>query len=237
MGNITFFQFKKICSVCNNRRMSIPETEAGGLRERKKRATRLALSEAALRLALDHGPEQLTVEEISEAAGVSARTFFNYFSSKEHALLGDGPAPPPQEQVTAMVTAAGTVLEGLCLVVKASVADAAGSREQFRMRWQLMERHPALLPRLFARMEDFRASLAAAVAARCGGHDAPPGTGGAATDAYPQLMASVALATMRVAVDRWLAGHGDQSPQEHVTELFGLLNAELGEAAKGGVLA
>lgn len=42
VGNITFFQFKKICSACNNRRMGTPEAEAGGLRERKKRATRHA---------------------------------------------------------------------------------------------------------------------------------------------------------------------------------------------------
>jgi AcrR family transcriptional regulator len=216
--------------------MDLPEEEAGGLRERKKRATRLALSEAALRLALDRGLEQLTVEEISEAAGVSARTFFNYFSSKEHALLGDGLTPPPQEQVNATVIAARTVLDGLCQVVKGCVADAAASREQFRMRWQLMEQHPALLPRLFARMEDFRASLAAAVAARCRAEGSEQ-RGADATDAYPQLMASVAHATVRVAVDQWLAAHGDQSLEDHVAELFGLLTAELGQAAKGGVPA
>jgi AcrR family transcriptional regulator len=228
VGNITFFHFTKICSVCNNYRMGTPGEEPGGLRERKKRATRLALSEAALRLALDRGLEQLTVEEISEAAGVSARTFFNYFTSKEHALLGDGPAPPPQDRVTELVGTARTVLDGLCLAVQASVAASAGSREQFRMRWELMEQHPALLPRLFARMEDFRATLATAVAAAAGG---------AATDAYPQLMASVALATMRVAVDRWLAAGGDQSLEDHVGELFGLLTAELGEPAKRGMRA
>lgn len=58
-----------------------------GLRERKKAATRQALHEAAVRLALSQGFERLTVEAIADAAMVSRRTFSNYFSSKEEALL------------------------------------------------------------------------------------------------------------------------------------------------------
>jgi AcrR family transcriptional regulator len=62
-----------------------------GRRERKKRETRAALMAAALRLALEKGPDNVTVEEISEAADVSVRTFFNYFPHKEHAILGRDP--------------------------------------------------------------------------------------------------------------------------------------------------
>jgi AcrR family transcriptional regulator len=58
-----------------------------GLRERKKAATRRALHEAAVRLAVEHGLERLTVEAIADAAEVSRRTFSNYFSSKEEALF------------------------------------------------------------------------------------------------------------------------------------------------------
>src|ERR687885_962938 len=57
------------------------------LRERKKTATREALSAAALRLALEHGPENVRVDEIAEAAGVSPRTYNNYFSSREQAIV------------------------------------------------------------------------------------------------------------------------------------------------------
>lgn len=59
-----------------------------GLRETKKAATRTALTRAAAELALDHGPEGLIIAEIAARAGVSARTFHNYFASREEALLG-----------------------------------------------------------------------------------------------------------------------------------------------------
>ncbi|ALG11525.1 TetR/AcrR family transcriptional regulator [Kibdelosporangium phytohabitans] len=58
-----------------------------GLRERKKIATREALSAAALRLALEHGPDNVRVDDIATAAGVSPRTYNNYFSSREQAIV------------------------------------------------------------------------------------------------------------------------------------------------------
>jgi AcrR family transcriptional regulator len=61
--------------------------ETMGLRQRKKAATRLALHEAALRLAVDQGFEHVTVEAIADAANVSRRTFSNYFSGKEEAFF------------------------------------------------------------------------------------------------------------------------------------------------------
>src|SRR5258705_5932723 len=57
------------------------------LRERKKQATREALRAAALRLALERGPENVRVDDIAEAAGVSPRTYDNYFSSREQAII------------------------------------------------------------------------------------------------------------------------------------------------------
>ena len=61
-----------------------------GLRERKKLATRAALGQAAWRLTIELGYEHARVEDIAAAAGVSARTFNNYFPSKEDALLSVG---------------------------------------------------------------------------------------------------------------------------------------------------
>ncbi|WP_345385340.1 helix-turn-helix domain-containing protein [Nonomuraea salmonea] len=58
-----------------------------GLREQKKQATRQALREAALRLALERGPDDVRVDDIAEAAGVSPRTYNNYFASREQAIV------------------------------------------------------------------------------------------------------------------------------------------------------
>jgi AcrR family transcriptional regulator len=58
-----------------------------GLRERKKLATKDALSQAALDLAIARGLDHVTADAIAECAQVSTRTFHNYFSSKEEAIL------------------------------------------------------------------------------------------------------------------------------------------------------
>ena len=60
-----------------------------GLRERKKLATRSALTTAALQLAAERGIDAVTAEDVAAAAGVSTRTFFNYFATKEQAFVAD----------------------------------------------------------------------------------------------------------------------------------------------------
>jgi len=57
-----------------------------GLRERKKRATRRAIGEVALALAIESGLENVRVEDIAAAADVSVRTFSNYFRTKYDAI-------------------------------------------------------------------------------------------------------------------------------------------------------
>jgi AcrR family transcriptional regulator len=60
-----------------------------GLRERKKRATRLAIHEAGMELFAERGFAATTVDAIAEAAGVSRATVFSYFPSKEEIVFGD----------------------------------------------------------------------------------------------------------------------------------------------------
>ena len=57
------------------------------LRERRKRATEIEISEAALELFEQNGVAATTVGDIARAAGISERTFFRYFSSKEETVL------------------------------------------------------------------------------------------------------------------------------------------------------
>src|ERR1700722_18259434 len=61
-----------------------------GLRERKKLAVRRALSSAAVRLAVERGLENVSIEDITAEADVSVRTFGNYFSSKYEAICATG---------------------------------------------------------------------------------------------------------------------------------------------------
>src|SRR5262249_61158973 len=67
-------------------RVSAP---AGGGRERKKDETRRALREAAHRLFAEKGFTQTTIDDITEVADVSRRTFFRYYDSKEDLLRTD----------------------------------------------------------------------------------------------------------------------------------------------------
>ncbi|MDV7245308.1 MULTISPECIES: TetR family transcriptional regulator [Rhodococcus] len=68
-----------------------PHLPAGqpGLRERRREQTNVEISETALTLFEHKGVEATTVGEIAQAAGVSQRTFFRYFATKEEAALRD----------------------------------------------------------------------------------------------------------------------------------------------------
>lgn len=65
----------------------IPAGTAEGLRERKRRETRQRIAETGLRLFLANGYENTTLDTIAEEAGISRRTFFSYFKSKEDILF------------------------------------------------------------------------------------------------------------------------------------------------------
>ncbi|GMG85586.1 TetR family transcriptional regulator [Paralimibaculum aggregatum] len=62
------------------------------LRERRRQETARAIQLVTLQLAVQHGLENVTTEEIAASAGISTRTFFNYFTNKEAAAIGAPPA-------------------------------------------------------------------------------------------------------------------------------------------------
>ncbi len=81
----------QLCSECltaYSRGVSTEEPRPG-LRERTRRAVHREIAEAGMTLFLDQGFEETTIEQIAEAAGISRRSFFRYFASKEDVALGD----------------------------------------------------------------------------------------------------------------------------------------------------
>lgn len=73
-----------------------------GLRERKKEQTRLSVERAILRLVLQKGYENVTIEEVCEEVGISRKTFFNYFSSKRAAVMGRSYIPDKAQLLEAI---------------------------------------------------------------------------------------------------------------------------------------
>ena len=83
--------------VNDNDEDSFPSSELG-LREQKRLATRHRIEDAATRLVDESSFDEVTIEEICEAAGISRRTFFNYFSTKESAVIGATSEPLTEKQ-------------------------------------------------------------------------------------------------------------------------------------------
>lgn len=169
---------------------------AEGLRERKKAETRKALSSAALRLALEHGPEGVTVEAIAEAAGVSPRTFFNYFPSKDDAIVDIAPSEPSQLLADLVERPADEPpLEALRQVALAAADRLTDSADEMWARYELSQAHEPLAMRRSARYAAIERSLAEEIARRTGFDvDRHP---------YPALVATAAMRAIMVAVSVW----------------------------------
>jgi AcrR family transcriptional regulator len=176
-----------------------------GLRERKKRATREALMSAALRLVLERGLDNVRIEDISAEAGVSPRTFSNYFSSKYEALAARHTDRAEHQVAALRARPAG---EPLWQAITEATIQAwerhAGTQpvtpEPERLAaTRLLIEEPSLqaeaLKLAFASQREF----AAAVAERTGGDPE--------RDLYPHLVAATVSAAVQAAVGHWL--HAD----------------------------
>lgn len=137
------------------------------LRERRKAQTWTALHEAAASLALERGLDQATVEAIADSAGVSPRTFFNYFRAKEDAVLGlREPVLDPEllSRFSAGDDLVGQVSRLLVMVART----ALGGTDAVRRR-ELMLRDPHLGQRQMEYMVKAEELVRQAVAGRLTG--------------------------------------------------------------------
>jgi AcrR family transcriptional regulator len=199
-----------------------------GLRERKRIATRRAIQLAALELASERGFDKVTVDEISHAANVSPRTFFNYFPSKESAIIGELPELPDEESIERFIAAgpAESILDGVGKLLIAAIETgdldgdlagglpaetAASAKELHVLRRSLLKDNPELFAQRMASMHKFEDALSAVVQRRLA-HDDPELAGDEeALHQRARLVTYVAFAGMRHAWSCW-ADHGGVEP-------------------------
>ncbi|MGA1835673.1 TetR family transcriptional regulator [Herbiconiux sp. 11R-BC] len=189
------------------------DSEELGLRERKRRATRRNIQLAVLRLTAERGLDQVTVDDISGAAGVSPRTFFNYFPTKEASLAGDAPFMLTEAVTTAFEAAGpdGDPLEDLIAIMAAQATEEdALDPELHQLRRAVMSDYPQIVAVKIDRMREFEAELAASVVRRLEIDAEKRGTGFDPADAAERarLIALLSLTIARAAWISW-AAHPD----------------------------
>ncbi|MGW2179840.1 acyl-CoA-like ligand-binding transcription factor [Streptomyces sp. NPDC001732] len=193
------------------------------LAERKRRLVSDELTEAALQLLALKGFDAVTVDEIVATAGVSKRTFFRYFASKEdvvvqfladmgadmRAALADRPAEEPPA-------------EALRHAVRVPVTTCAAHSERALRVVRLILRTPALLARFLERQDRWRDELAEELARRVGRD--------VGSDLYPRLAAGTALGAFHVVLRRWSESDTALDPVALLDDAFDLVSPALGPA-------
>lgn len=214
-----------------------------GLRERKRRATHRAIQRAAIELAAERGLDRLTVEEISVRADVSPRTFFNYFASKDAAIIGDVPHLDDEEAVERFVAAGpdAPILTGLAgLIASTSLAgdmeeertigaagtgggheSAEGGARVRELRSELMREHPQLFALKFASMREFETELDAVVLRRL--ERDRPDDGEAERRSRARMVTFAGMAGMRHAWTTWAQRGGRGTLRDELEASFALL--------------
>lgn len=183
-----------------------------GLRALKKQMTRASISNAALELTLEKGFEHLTIDEIAKRAIVSPRTFSNYFSCKEEAVVSAG-----NQYWADVIDKLGTrpldehPLQSMrTLLVEATAVTDDENLQRAIRTMRLARQTPGLQTFQIALYSRLEGSLRASVAERSGTD--------LRHDLYPWLVAAAAVAAMKSAMALWLINDGDM---EELPELIG----------------
>ncbi|WP_329047291.1 TetR family transcriptional regulator [Amycolatopsis sp. NBC_01488] len=204
------------------------DTDGAGLRERKKHETRIALSWAAIRLTVERGYAHVRIEDIAAEAGVSTRTFSNYFGTKGEAIvarhhdraraiaaaLRERPAGEP---IWAAITAAA--LAGFDL--GEPVPDGQVPDQAWLTGIRLMVAEPALQGEFHKAGAAGEAEIARVVAERTGTD--------VERDVYPKLVAGVVAAGLNVVAQQWFRTEPPRSMEDLLRDVFGRLAAGLPE--------
>ncbi|MEQ8178521.1 MAG: helix-turn-helix domain-containing protein [Amphiplicatus sp.] len=189
-----------------------------GLRERKRRQTLQRITDAGVSLFIKNGYEATTLDEIAAAAGISRRTFFYYFKSKDEILLSlqsavgdmlvdalrDAPEDKrPLEAVRdAVIKVCALIPEGDMIVID-----------------RLMRSSEAVQARKQASYIQQEKALFAALRERCPAPERETGL---------RLVAMLAIGAMRLSSDAFSREGGKRAIEEVFRETFAALEAEIG---------
>jgi len=180
----------------------------GTLRERNRQAAYAEISEIAMRLFMEQGFDNTTVEQIAAAAGVSPRTFFRYFATKEDIVTGDLvqlgevvkaalQARPPQEGPWEALVAA-----------LASLADAGGKPHHALQTAILTTANPALRARHLEKHLRWQEMLVPEVERRLGLEPGP------VPDPRAHAIVGACLACLDTAMEIWARRNGEGALEE-----------------------
>ncbi|WP_432101477.1 TetR/AcrR family transcriptional regulator [Streptomyces sp. WAC 04229] len=178
-------------------------TPPRGLRERKKQATREALREAALRLAVERGPDRVRVEDIAEAAGVSPRTYNNYFASREQAIVSAVTAGR-EARIAAAVAARRGGVRLADAVTEAVVEQYTNTGEREHEALLLITAQTALRDAFLDATAGIETPLAAVIGERLDGAEAHTA----------RVLAASVAAAVRIALEGWLRPAGNAEGAE-----------------------
>nr|WP_281352422.1 TetR/AcrR family transcriptional regulator [Phytoactinopolyspora alkaliphila] len=189
------------------------------MRERKKAATRRALGEAAIKLAMEHGVAHVTAESIGALADVSPRTFHNYFSSKEEAIVSVL-TDRGQEMVEALRArpADEPIWDSLLHITVGMADDDGHMNDEFVAQTTFIHENAALLMQELGAMKALGERLAEIIAER---------TRTDAQDLYPRLQASAVAVCIAAAKEAWIANPSAGQLADHIRQAFALMRAGL----------
>ncbi|WP_338693559.1 TetR family transcriptional regulator [Streptomyces sp. Q6] len=190
------------------------------LAQRKRQLVSDELTEAALQLLALKGFDAVTVDEIVATAGVSKRTFFRYFASKEDVVvqfLADMGADMRAELAERPTDEPPAL--ALLHAVRVPVTTCAADSERALRVVQLILRTPALLARFLERQAQWRDDLADELARRVGRD--------AGTDLFPRLAAGTALTAFHVVLQRWSESDAAQDPVTLLEDAFTVIAPSL----------
>lgn len=200
-----------------------------GLRERKRLATRRAIQRAVLDLASERGYEHVTIEEISAAADVSPRTFFNYFASKEEAVVGDVPSLVDLDAARQFIEESGhaDLFDGLGRLLEAASSAINDDRVENQRRRVLLREHPPLFAKRMTVLHEFEDELAELISRRLV-VDKPGNAGDPqALQRHSRFVALLGISTVRYAYRCWIEADDRSSLSGSIRRAFEQLDSTL----------